>query len=78
MLHLWGTDERDWLNSSRHRLVTILDAVDAAVARYRVTMTSVPEHLRSAVATELDQLVAGNRPEMLIWVREYGTHTAPR
>ena len=40
-------------------------------------MGSVPQHLRSAVTAELDQLVRGARPEMMLWVHRYGPRGEP-
>ena len=37
---------------------------------------TVPVELHSAVATELDQLVRGERPELMHWVDNYGTEGA--
>lgn len=34
-------------------------------------MAEVPESIRGAVASELDALLRGDRPEHLVWVREY-------
>jgi hypothetical protein len=36
----------------------------------------VPVELRSAIAEQLDRLVAGQNPELLVWVREYGADGA--
>lgn len=35
-------------------------------------VTPIPEHLRPAVARQLDRLVQGQLPELLTWVRQYG------
>jgi hypothetical protein len=40
-------------------------------------MGIVPEHLRPAVAAELDQLVRGARPQMMQWVHRYGPRGEP-
>lgn len=41
------------------------------------TMGTVPEHLRLAVAAELDQLVQGDRPDMMLWVLRYRPRGEP-
>jgi hypothetical protein len=35
-------------------------------------MTEIPARHRAAVRAALDDLVAGRRPDLLTWVREYG------
>ncbi len=39
-------------------------------------VSSLPEHLRPAVAAEIDRLVRGEHPELLLWVHRYGAHGA--
>lgn len=36
-------------------------------------MTRIPDEVQGAVRQELDALVAGQRPEDLLWVRRYGS-----
>lgn len=36
-------------------------------------MAAIPRAVRPAARHELDALVAGERPELLYWVRRYGT-----
>jgi hypothetical protein len=35
-------------------------------------MPEIPAEVRPALRRELDALVAGERPELMVWVREYG------
>ena len=39
-------------------------------------MGVIPERHREAVRTALDELVAGERPELLTWVKDYGASGA--
>jgi len=40
--------------------------------RYIPGVTPIPEHLRPAVARQLDRLVQGQLPDLLTWVGQYG------
>lgn len=39
-------------------------------------MAVVPQELRPAIADQLGALVEGSRPDLLVWVRQYGQHGA--
>lgn len=39
-------------------------------------MAIIPDHLRPALRAALDDLVTGRQPELLTWVRAYGTDGA--
>lgn len=39
---------------------------------YAHPMSKIPAELRPRIKRELDALVAGDRPELLTWVRDYG------
>lgn len=47
----------------------ILEARRRAYAR---PVSEIPAELRSRIKVELHALVAGDRPELLTWVRDYG------